>query len=309
MGAVKEHVRRALTHKRVAPVVTRVLRATHTAHMLPEYVLDQMPVPAVVPIRLPDGEYMRMRCPGPAEGVASRLFWGGFAAFEPETTALFYRLSRSVTCVYDVGAYTGYYALLAARASSHSRIYSFEPVPATYQLLCENLRLNGADNVSPEPMALADAIGEANLYVPDTELAASASMLEGFRPATRTLRVAATTVDAHAASHEVPRVDLVKMDTEATEHQVLAGMHDTLGRDAPLIISEVLHGRNGPQQEAILAAHGYRWFHITDKQLVPTAHVEGDPEHRFRNYLFAHPRRQDLSALLPPEARKLLASS
>ena len=57
MGAVKEHIRRTLMRKRVAPVITRVLRATHTVHMLPEYMLNRMPVPAVVPVRLPDGEY------------------------------------------------------------------------------------------------------------------------------------------------------------------------------------------------------------------------------------------------------------
>ncbi len=307
MSAVKESIRRILTHQRIAPVINRVIRSTRTQGLLPTHVLRRMPLPAIVRVRLPDGESLRLVCPGQGECVATALFWGGFAAFEPETTGLFYRLSRAAACVCDIGAYTGYYGLLAARASAASRVCCFEPVPALHRLLAENVRLNAVRNVTAEPLALGNQSGETEIHLPDGELPTSASLLAGFRPRTAPVRVAVTTLDEFVTRHTIPRVDLIKIDTEATEHQVLAGMREVLKRDAPVIVSEVLFDRNGRAQQAVVETCGYRWFHLTDAGPVPTPAVEGDPHHRCRNYLFVHPRRTDLITLLPRAVRDVLA--
>lgn len=39
--------------------------------------------------------------------IATQLFWGGWSAFEPETTPIFYRLALSARTTLDVGAYVG----------------------------------------------------------------------------------------------------------------------------------------------------------------------------------------------------------
>ena len=51
-----------------------------------------------------------------------------------------------------------------------------------------------------------------------------------------------TTVDDFVSAHDVRAVDLVKIDTEATEDSVLAGMTQTLARDRPAVVCEILPG-------------------------------------------------------------------
>ena len=247
-----------------------------------------------------------MHCPGPQEQVATALHDHGFRGYEPETVALFHDLCRHVTCVCDVGAYTGYYALVAAKANPDARVFAFEPAPEACNALVSNIGLNGSKNIRAERLAVSDRDGETSLFLPDGALPTSASTLAGFRPAQSTLPVRTVTLDAYVAQHGTGRVDVVKIDTESTEHEVLAGMQQIMDRDAPVIIAEVLAGRNETAQQSILAAHGYRWFWLTKRGPVAVDQIAGDPTYRFPNYLYAHPRRKDLGRLLPAKARTVL---
>ena len=305
---VKNCIRRLLSHERFGRNARTVLRATHTAHLLPEHVKRLMPETGEFSIPLPDGRSARLHCPGPEDGVAIRLYWEGFGGFESETTALFYRLCRRGVCAIDVGAYTGYYTLLAAIANPTNRVVSFEPWPPNYEHLIKNVRLNHLANVRAEPLIISRQEGEMTLYVPDGNLPSSASTLAGFRPAAAAIGRASTTLDIYARTHGLGRIDVVKIDTEATEHEVLQGMGEIMERDAPMIFCEVLHGRNEAQQQAVLAEHGYRWFWITERGLISPGDIQGDADHRFPNYLYVHPGRTDLRHMLPDEARRSLST-
>jgi len=64
--------------------------------------------------------------------------------------------------VFDVAANFGYYSVMLARkkgAASHC--FSFEPNPATFRALEENIRLNNLSNVSAFQMGLSDTVGTA----------------------------------------------------------------------------------------------------------------------------------------------------
>jgi FkbM family methyltransferase len=303
---IKTGLRRALAHKYVGRAAGWLIRATHTADAVPEHVRRLMPETGAFSIRLPDGKWMRFNSLGPEESVAIRLYWEGFRGYESQTTSLFYRLCRERLCVLDVGAYTGYFTLLACLANPENRVVCFEPVPANCERLRDNLRINGVSNVTVESAAISDHDGQVELFLPSAPFPSSASTLNGFREAGSTIKVECIAVDTYARRNGLERIDLVKIDTEATEHKVLKGMQAVMERDSPLMISEVLHGRNEAEQQAILADYGYRWFWITDRGLIPTEDLRGDSEYRFPNYLYAHPRRQDLCRLLPSGARRVL---
>jgi FkbM family methyltransferase len=301
---VKNCIRRLLAHERLGRNARSVLRATHTTHLLPEHVKRLMPETGEFSVSLPDGRSARLHCPGPEDGVTIRLYWDGFGGYESETTALFYRLCRRGVCAIDVGAYTGYYTLLAAIANPTNRVISFEPCPPNYEHLIKNVRLNHLANVRAEPLIVSSQEGEMTLYVPDADLPSSASTLAGFRQAAVVIRQASTTLDVYAKTHGLGRIDVVKIDTEAAEHEVLQGMGGIMERDAPIIFCEVLRGRNEAEQQAVLAEHGYVWYWITDRGLICQGDIRGDADYRFPNYLYVHPRRTDLRQLLPDEARR-----
>ena len=266
----------------------------------------RIPVVCDFRISLPDGRVLRYTSGGDDE-VARRLYWGGFGGYEPETAALFYALAIRAGTTVDVGAYTGYYSLLAAAANPDGRVFAFEPTPRSYQSMLRNIALNEARNVTPLRRALTDADREAMLYLPDGagEMPTSASLLEGFRSSGTALSVEGVSLDSWTRQQELCRIDLVKLDVEGTEHLVLYGAKETLSRNTPCIVCEVLHGRNESAIHEVLSQFGYRYFWLTDSGPKESDFIEGDPTYRFANWLFC-PRtpggeHRDMCAMCPIE--------
>ena len=106
-----------------------------------------------------------------------------------------------------------------------------------------------------------------------------------WQPAWSSSMVDVTTGDKFVAENDLPRVDLLKIDTESTEPQVLAGMLKTIERDRPQIICEVLPDLTETRIEELLSPLGYSFYRITDRGLVRQESITGDLI--FRNYLFS----------------------
>ena len=88
---------------------------------------------------------------------------------------------------------------------------------------------------------------------------------------------------------------MVKIDTETTEPQVLRGMMETMWRDRPAIVCEVL-GRGSEQAlEQILGPLGYHYYLLTPAGPAERDHVEGHPE--WLNYLFSAMDRSSVMRL------------
>jgi hypothetical protein len=84
----------------------------------------------------------------------------------------------------------------------------------------------------------------------------------------------------------VPAV--VKVDTETTEPDVLAGATRTLAEHRPWILCEVLRGKTEPRLMEITRPLGYAWYQITDA--VPyarTNEIVGDRTFEHPMWLFA----------------------
>ena len=72
---------------------------------------------------------------------------------------------RPGSIAFDVGANIGYWSLeLSRMVGPRGRVYAFEPEPENFQILLANLRLNGASNVTPVPIALSNAHGDRRLF-------------------------------------------------------------------------------------------------------------------------------------------------
>ena len=77
-------------------------------------------------------------------------------AKEPWTVAWLERTLRAGDVFYDVGANVGAYSLVAAALGRAERVVAVEPGYASYAALCDNIVLNGRqDVVVPLPAVLA----------------------------------------------------------------------------------------------------------------------------------------------------------
>jgi FkbM family methyltransferase len=66
--------------------------------------------------------------------------------------------------VIDVGAYVGFYAVLAGLANRRARILAFEPMSDNAERLRRHVELNGLSNVEFVRAAVSADPGEAELF-------------------------------------------------------------------------------------------------------------------------------------------------
>jgi FkbM family methyltransferase len=276
------------------PVTSALRAAVRRTGRDPAFLVRYVPRVGVVEATLPNDARLRLWSKGD-DDVASAVFWRGWLGHESETSAHFFDLARSAGVTIDIGAHVGYFSLLAGLANPNGIVYAFEPLDAVYARLRRNVALNDLSNVRCEKIALGRQSGTAEFFHVADSIPSSSSFSREFmesivaeeRLVASTMAV--TTLDQFLAERHVTGVDLVKVDTESTENDVLAGMLETLDRDRPRIICEVLP--NGPAREIeeTLRPFGYRFALFTDNGLVATEHIE--PHSIWRNFLFSPPNR------------------
>jgi FkbM family methyltransferase len=218
--------------------------------------------------------------------VPRRLARYGLAGYESDAMACFLAAAAVAApgAVFDVGANVGIYAAVAA-ALTDRPVCAFEPTPA----LAVVARRVASDNdlhFRTEELALGARDGPATLYLSDVS-DASNSLAHGFRASSYQLDVRVSTMDTFVArTGLIPAV--LKVDTETTEPDILAGAVATIAAGRPWILCEVLAGRVEPRLTEVMDPFGYHWYPITRE--IPYARhtrIAGDPTYRQLMWLFA----------------------
>lgn len=160
-----------------------------------------------------------------------------YGLYEPENLELLIDLIGKIEkpVVLDIGANIGNHAL--AFATRAATVHAFEPIPAIYNLLNENVTANSLGHVHTYPLALSDTTGIATIYmVKQGNFGASSfdQRAEGVEP----VQVHKQTGDEFVRQHGLTRIDFIKIDVEAHEVYVLRGLMETLKRDLPWLTME-----------------------------------------------------------------------
>ncbi len=177
---------------------------------------------------------------------------------------------RAGSVFLDVGAYFGYYSLLAARRGAS--VHAFEPVGENFTLLETQRGLNSLAQVQAHRVALSDAVGQANFVLPDAENRGRGRLAGGVAGA-KMEQVEMTTLDAFAERTGLSRLDALKVDVEGAEIKVLAGGRETLRRFRPTILIELnpscleRFGASEAELLEALRALGYEIFRATHSGL------------------------------------------
>ena len=169
-----------------------------------------------------------------------------YGCWEPYESQLMRTLLRPGMTVIDIGAHVGYYSLLAARVvGSTGRVISFEPSPDNFELLINNIRLNGFSKIiHAEKAALGDVTGEVDLYLSsyntgDHRIYSTLSdddEIFNDGALRRSVRVAVTGLDEYLGERDIAKVDMVKIDVQGAEIGVLSGMKKTLINNPQLLL-------------------------------------------------------------------------
>ncbi|WP_395752348.1 FkbM family methyltransferase [Prosthecobacter sp.] len=175
------------------------------------------------------------------EGIDLSLFL--FGAFQNHILSVSPQSAAPV--IFDVGANIGAITLPLAQKHPSAQIHSFEPTHYALEKLRRNLALNpalaqrvtvNACFVGRNSGTNSAAKAYASWPVDGTTTADShAAHLGLMRDAT----AACTSLDDYVASNAIPRVHLIKIDTDGQEHEVLAGAQKLIASNRPRIIMEM----------------------------------------------------------------------
>ncbi len=155
-------------------------------------------------------------------------------AYEKRYVRLVRLLLRPGDTVFDIGANVGYYSLIVRTlVGEMGSVHCFEPHPAIFARLQENIALNHYTNVVAHQLAVANARGTVTLYSPDaagqnsgwSSLFLPADLGEAEWPDDPTrIEVAADTLDSLVFEQGLPMPHFIKLDVERAEVPVLEGM-------------------------------------------------------------------------------------
>jgi FkbM family methyltransferase len=231
--------------------------------------------------RLVEERYPILPCGGVLKGLRMRVDWRlhrsfAYGSWEPEVVRSIRKHVMPGTTVLDIGAQSGFYSLLLSRlVGPAGMVFAFEPLPANFRILQENMNLNDIRNVKIRREAVSERSGEISFEFPHNEISLVAGpLLEG--DDLGTFQVPSITLDdfVRQTGHSI---QFVKMDVEGAETSVLKGAVQTLRTLHPSMVVELHydHCQDGLHPTiSLLKEFGYQ--------------IEWLNDFGYRSHIFAH---------------------
>ncbi|HEV8286795.1 MAG TPA: FkbM family methyltransferase [Chitinophagaceae bacterium] len=147
--------------------------------------------------------------------------------------------------VIDIGAHIGLFSVCASQlAGSSGRVYSFEPAPATHNLLLKTISINKKKGIIlPRKEGIGEKESTVFFNVSDIEGDNSNTIInyENDRKDRnlKKIEINITSIDNFVQQNNITKVDFVKIDAEGYEYRVLKGGIRTLKSFKPFIILAV----------------------------------------------------------------------
>jgi FkbM family methyltransferase len=230
-------------------------------------------------------------------GVARELFWhDGILASPQDRHALAGALAfaRKARTFLDVGAYTGLFALAAARVNPTLKGFAYEIVGENYLILIENILRNDlVGRVEPRLTGVAAAAGQMTLpFSMNVGALASSVALDWSND--QGIRVPLETLDDLHLDARGPVA--MKIDVEGFEMEVFDGGRRFLERHRPDMVCEVLRrAKRVGEMRDLLGGLGYRFLHITAHGFAPRQEIVADKHQR--DWLFTTRDDDELRSL------------
>jgi len=218
------------------------------------------------------------------QGIAAGLMRKGGLGFIPKPPSLeekfLFDLDWRGQTVYDVGGYEGVFTLFFSKSvGSTGRVVTFEPNLINCRRIQENILLNGLDNVRLLPIGLGSSQGKSKLvFWPDEP--ARGSINGDYQKSLQqkkksdSIEIEIDSLDHQISLNRLPPPDFVKVDVEAAELEVLAGMDHTLRTHRPRLFIEVHSGVDVRRLVGGLLEKGYRLHHVESNTAIDSANTQ-----------------------------------
>jgi FkbM family methyltransferase len=202
--------------------------------------------------------------------IENEIFWRGITGnWEKESLKLWIKLCEKSNVIYDIGANTGIYSLVAKAVNPTATVHAFEPHPVFFDFLTRNISLNGYDIVAHKK-AISDSDG--TIFIED---------YSGEQPH---ISVESQKLDTFIEQSKTAKPDLIKIDVESHEPMLLEGFRKYLTHYKPIILIEILNDEVAGKVAAYVKDCGYLYFNIDERGSVRQTNQITKSD--FYNFLF-----------------------
>ena len=227
------------------------------------------------------GESFRFKLGYQPPGQVAGKFWEDDRLFQ----LAFREAIHPGHTVLDLGAFVGYYTLLAARRTgAKGRVIAIEPAPVTYRILIEHLVLNDLfQNVDVWPLAVGEKNGSVKIYFQEHDPVRGHNSINplAFSQKGLTENLVSRTVPSiplgsFLEAMEV-KPDVIKIDIEGAEIGVLQSLINVLKGEAVVFCELHPHLWQEPETQSVLLRTLLMETHRYPENL------RGEPTHIFQH--------------------------
>ena len=144
---------------------------------------------------------------------------------------------EDVKIVFDIGAHEGNLTAAMNKEYTEAFIYAFEPFPSSYEKLSDLAR--NSNNINSFSVALSSHSGSSDFFVNKFSETNSllpskkvGSVIDDLTSRVDRISIQTLTLNEFCASHNIDRIDLMKLDTQGSELEVLKGSNKLLEKQA-----------------------------------------------------------------------------
>ncbi|MCB9361657.1 MAG: FkbM family methyltransferase [Flavobacteriales bacterium] len=200
--------------------------------------------------------------------IEKEIFWNGIPCeFEPFTLELWCDLAKKSNVIFDIGANTGVFSILAKAYSKNSEIHAFEPIQYNTAILNKNISLNNYTKIFTNKIALSNSLGEATMFIKENEVnyMNSVNLNRYGNDKVKEIKVPLETLHNYIKKNNIKEINLMKIDVEGHEIEVLLGMKEYLEKFKPSIFIEVLNNDMAKALNKLFKDIKYEFYFIDDK--------------------------------------------
>lgn len=201
--------------------------------------------------------------------IENEIFWNGLGkSWESVSLNLWKELCLNSTVIFDIGANTGVYSLVAKSLNPSAKVFAFEPVERVFKKLLYNIQINKY-NIICFQKAVSNSIGKAIIYDTDDPHIYSVTVNKNFQPYSKKVyevEIETVTLEKVIKQENLKNVDLVKIDVETHEPEVLEGFGEYLARFKPNMLIEILNDEVGAKIRNIVDGLDYLYFNIDENK-------------------------------------------
>jgi FkbM family methyltransferase len=214
-----------------------------------------------------------------------------FQTFDPTEKDLIFKLAGQSEIIFDIGANIGWYSLNFGILRNVSKVFSFEPIPRTFEYLTKHIKFNNIKKIFPSNIALSDHNGEVEFFCTNLETGSSSMRNIQERKDIETVICKTQTLTDFVEENDT-HIDMIKCDVEGSELFVFKGGQEVIKRDKPFIFTEMLRKWSAKFNYhpddiiSLLSEIGYRCFAYENEILLEFRSI--NDETLPTNYFFLH---------------------